>query len=104
MPDPCVKCGGGSFYLDEALGEAVMVRASVCRTCGTRIELDPQGQALEIVQPTRRTHPVEQHVRMMWAQGMSVSAIARELRVGKRLVQEIVADNQVAPRQGCMFQ
>ena len=45
MPDPCVKCGGGSFYLDEALGEAVMVRASVCRTCGTRIELDPQGQA-----------------------------------------------------------
>ena len=92
--DPCVKCGGGSFYLDEALGDAVRVRASVCRTCGTRIELDPHGQALEIVQPTRKTHPVEEQVRVLLAQGVSVSAISRELRVSKRLVQEIMGDNR----------
>ena len=91
----CPKCGGKQFYQDESLGDAVRVKAWVCRTCGTRIELGPDGQALEVVQPTRKTHPVEEQVRVLLAQGVSVSAISRELRVGKRLVQEIIADRSL---------
>ena len=84
-PGWCSRCGGW-LYLDTGDAEFGIAPSQVCRICSHRVELNLDGTPLEIQQPTSRTHSLEQRIRVMYAQGMSATKIARELHCNRKMV------------------
>ena len=83
------------LYLDADVttsADAGSAPALVCWRGCTRIELTADGTPLVVVQPGGQSHPVEEHIRAMSAQGTSPTRIAKRLGCNVDLVTQVLRE------------
>ena len=90
----CVKCGGATSLDHDDVGtaDAMLAPSRVCYRGCTRIYLDTNGQPLrpEPLAMSVGAELLAGRIRAMSLQGTAPRVIARELRVGYRLVREVL--------------